>query len=360
MHYILGKCVSNKKLKTKPSNVKIQIVDWNYKIIMKTADVAESMDSTMHLGSKRHWVLRLGVKQGIFWSIIAYLQCAVQDVYVRTVSVINPSLKPQVLVFFRFLFSFISIVLFLMTTHKVHLVKTRHHVMHAARGVIGVVMLACCAYSVMKLDLASNSALLFSQGLISVCLSVILFKEKINVRVIVSLLIGISGALMIAFANSNIGNDCGVKWRFNPIIFVTLFAAFLGSVSSIMIKKMMNMKENMLTMLFYFGAYTTLFSIVPALKSWAMPGWHELIYLCLYGLGANFLQLFLFLAYRATEVSKISHMQYIELPFSILFGYVFFSEVPNKFVFVGIVLIVMSVAISSAKIKRERHSCAGC
>ena len=107
--------------------------------------------------------------------------------------------------------------------------------------------------------------------------------------------------------------------------------------------------EHTLTMLFYFGAYTTAITALFVPTYWITPNVHELVLIFLLGIGANLIQLFIFLAYRATTASNISPIRYIELPFAILFGYLFFNQIPSFITILGAALIITGTAIASCR-----------
>lgn len=293
------------------------------------------------------WFFQKGVRQGIFWSFIAYLQCALQDVFIRQLKEIGTSLHMSEIMFFRFLFSLMSIFGAMLIFGKLHLMKTKIHGLHLARGLLGSAMLTLAAMGVMEMTLVENSAILFAQAFVTIIIAVLWLKEKVNSRIFVALLFGIVGVLSIAFAS---GVD-GISCKFNYKVFIPLSAAILAAISSILIKKMTLLHENKCTMLFYFALYTTVISFIPALLHWQTPNLHELLYLLMYGVGANLVQFFIFLAYEATEASKIAHMQYTEIPFSLMFGWMFFGEKPSQMVIVGILFIVLGVVVSSKKDK---------
>ena len=122
-----------------------------------------------------------------------------------------------------------------------------------------------------------------------------------------------------------------------------------GSKFNIIIKKMVDNKENTLTMLFYFGLYATVISAMVLHKYWVAPNWHELLLIFLLGIGANLIQLFIFLAYRATTASSISPIRYVELPFAVLFGLIFFNQIPDITTIIGAALIITGTFVASRK-----------
>lgn len=281
-----------------------------------------------------NWFLAKGLRQGIFWSVMIYVQDSIQDVLIRFLGV---GLHYVEIVFFRFFFSLLF-VLIPIILFKRELLHTRQHGMHLLRGSIGAVALALCAFGVLLMPLVEHSSIMFSQALFTILLSIIFLKEKVGVRTYLATVMGFCGVLLMFRPSAEKINICA---------FVPTMAAILLAVSNIIIKKMVDKKENNWTMLLYFGLYTTLIAIIFVPFFWKMPNSYEILLLLCLGLGANLMQLFIFLAYRATTVSSISHVSYIEILFATFFGFLFFGEVPEKIVYVSVALIVFGIVIAS-------------
>lgn len=285
-----------------------------------------------------NWFSEKGLKQGIFWAIMIYFIGTLNDVLARF---LGDRLHAVEIAFFRFFFSAV-IVLFPMLRSKNNLFKSTIHIWHVMRGVLGAVALGLCCFSVNVMPLAENTTILFSEALFMLPLAAIFLKEKVSMRAIVATIIGFFG--LIVMFRPSAGN-------MNLMALIPTFAALLFAIMNIMIKKMIDNKENTLTMLFYFGLYTTIISgaIVPFY--WITPNLKELFLILLLGIGANLIQLFIFLAYRATTASNISPVRYVELPFAVLFGFVFFGQIPESTALIGAILIIAGTFVSSCSKK---------
>ena len=280
------------------------------------------------------WFLNKGLKQGIFWAIMIYLVGTFNDVLAKF---LGNRLHAVEIAFFRFLFSAI-IVIVPMIKSKENLFKSSMHGMHIMRGIIGTIALGLCCYSVNIMPLAENTTILFSEALFMLPLTALFLGEKINNTSIIATIIGFIGLLIMFRPKAE---------NINILAIIPTCAAFLFATMNIMIKKMIDNHENTLTMLFYFGLYTTIISVVFVPFFWITPNLHELLLIFLLGLGANLIQLFIFLAYRATTASNISPIRYIELPFAILFGLAFFGQIPNATTIFGSILIITGTIIAS-------------
>lgn len=281
-----------------------------------------------------NWFCSKGIKQGIFWSTLIYLTSSINDVLMK---LLGERLSFIEISFFRFLFS-VVLILIPMLLSKNNLFKTKMNIMHISRGILGAIALGLCCYSVNIIPLAENTTILFSESLFLLPLSAIFLNEKVSKKAILATIIGFIG-LLIMFKPKSDNID------FLAVIPTT--AAFLFAVMDIMIKNMISKKENTLTMLFYFGLYTTIIAGIFVPKIWITPTSSELLLIFLLGIGANLIQLFIFLAYRATEASNMAATRYIELLFSIIFGFVVFNQIPKPMDIIGALFIIIGTFILS-------------
>ncbi|MDR1365040.1 MAG: DMT family transporter [Holosporales bacterium] len=280
------------------------------------------------------WFLKCGTKQGIFWATLIYLVGALNDVVMRF---LGERLHWVEVAFFRFLFSLIVALIPMLCAGR-NLFKSNIHAQHALRGVLGAVALGLCCVSVSLMPLAENTTILFSEALFMLPLSAILLGEKIRPYSIAATIIGFVGLLIMCRPRA--GN-------INAIAIVPILAALLFAIMNIMIKKMINVKEHTLTMLFYFGLYATILSGIFVPFYWTAPNTRELFLIMLLGIGANVIQLFIFLAYRSTTTSVISPVRYVELPFAVLFGLLFFGQIPETASVIGATLIIVGSTLAS-------------
>ncbi|MDR1391176.1 MAG: DMT family transporter [Holosporales bacterium] len=284
------------------------------------------------------WFFREGKKQGIFWAIMIYLVGAINDVLMKF---LGDRLHTIEIVFFRFLFSGIA-VLIPMFYSKTNLFKSAIHSWHFLRGALGAISLTFCCFSVNTMPLAENTIILFSETLFMLPLAIIFLKEKIGGKVFLATAIGFLGLIVMFKPNAD---------NINIIAIIPTLAAAIFAVMNIMIKKMVDSKEHTLTMLFYFGLYTTILSGFVVPFYWTTPNLSELVLILLLGVGANLIQFFIFLAYKATTASNVNPVRYVELPFAILFGFIFFGQVPETTALFGSFLIIFGTLLLSGSTK---------
>ncbi|MBQ8651099.1 MAG: DMT family transporter [Alphaproteobacteria bacterium] len=290
-------------------------------------------DKYIFFNNMLSWFKEKGTKQGIFYAILIYLTGALNDVAARY---LGERLHFVEVAFFRFSISTV-LVFFPMLIFGKKFFKTNMHKQHLGRGVIGSIALALCCLSVGIMPLAENTTILFCEAFFMLPLAAICLKEKISKRSIIATIFGFIGLVIMFKPNAS---------NININAVVPAIAAMLFAISNIIIKRMVDKKENTLTMLFYFGLYSSLVMLVFLPFVWKAPNVKEMFFIFMLGLGANLIQLFIFLAYRATTASNINPIRYTELPFAMIFGYSFFGQIPELITLLGSTFIIIGTLIT--------------
>lgn len=287
------------------------------------------------------WVMRKGYAQGAFWAVMICVVSVTNDVLMR---LLGHRLDSMQIIFFRFFFSMLT-VLPMVFSQGFSLLKTNRPGLHGLRALVGVGAIGACCYSVNLMPLAENTTIMFSQPLFFLPLAVFFLKEHVGKARWLATAVGFLGLILILQPGSE---------TFRLVALIPMLAALLFASLDIMAKKMVA-TESTYAMLFYFAFGTTVCAFVPALFVWQTPTWSELGLLVLLGIGANLIQVCLIRAFSATEASGLMPFRYVELIFSTLFGYLFFSELPSISVLYGAPLIIFGAFyVTYMENKREK------
>src|SRR3546814_7904194 len=95
-------------------------------------------------------------------------------------------------------------------------------------------------------------------------------------------------------------------------------------------------------MLFYFGVFSTVASLPPALFVWQSPTMTEYALLIGVGVLGALSQSFWIRAYRAGEASVVAPFDYLRLLFAAAAGFVVFAELVGMWELAGAAIIVVS------------------
>jgi len=287
------------------------------------------------------WFFKKGYKQGVFWALMICLVSVTNDVLMRHM---GARLHPFQIVFFRFLFSMVAVLPF-MLPHGVSLFKTTRPGQHFLRAILGTGAIGACCYAVNLMPLSENTTIMFAEPLFVLPLAALVLKEQVDRGRWIATLIGFGGLLIIVQP----GTD-----TFHLTALVPMLAAFLFALLNIQAKRMVS-NEHTLTMLFYFGVGTTFAASMTLPFIWVAPSMNELFFLALLGIGANMIQVCLFRAFAATDASALMPFRYTELLFSAAIGFLLFSEIPRLWIILGGSFIVASnFFITYREIHKER------
>ncbi len=289
-----------------------------------TGKVAELIDAIPGV----RWFFQRGYIQGVFWALMICLTSVTNDVLMRS---LGERIHPVEIVFFRFFFSMIVVLPF-MLPRGVALFKTTRPMQHLLRALIGAGAIAATCFSVNLMPLSENTTIMFAEPFFVLILASFFLKERVDSGRWIATLFGFAGLLIIVQPGTE---------AFQKVALVPITAAFLFSLLDIQAKFMVS-KEHTLTMLFYFGLGTTLIAGLVLPWFWVMPSLSELGFLALLGVGANMIQVCLFRAFSATDASGLMPFRYTELLFSAAFGFFLFHEIPQFWLLVGGSIIIAS------------------
>lgn len=253
---------------------------------------------------------------------------AIMNVLIRD---IGQGTHPFQAVFFRNLFGWLFICSFIFVDGK-ELFKTRRLGTHFLRSLTGVVAMYLWFYSVTYLPQAKATALSFTMPFFALIGAAIFLREKIRMRRWTATAIGFVGALIILRPG---------QVELTALDFLPIMAAFFIAASLLFVKNLSG-TERPNTMLFFMGAFMTLYSLGPALYVWQPVPAELLVKAIFLGFIAFLAHQCMVRAFRLAEASVITPIDYLRLPFAALAAFVFFGEVPEIWVWLGAAIIAGS------------------
>jgi drug/metabolite transporter (DMT)-like permease len=236
-------------------------------------------------------------------------------------------------IFVRGLISVVVLALLAWGTGRLHLLKTANWRSHALRSLSGTVSMFCLFTAIAMIPLADLTAISFTTPLFLTVLAMVFLGERIHRFRWAALGIGFVGVLItigphLSFAH---GAPAGVLVALSAAIFSALAMVFLRSMSG---------GEHAITITFYFSLTFMLCSALTALQGWPLPTASQWLLIVLAGLFGVFGQLLMTYSYRYAEASTIAPLDYSNMIMAIVFGNVFFDEVPTLSVWIGTPLIL--------------------
>lgn len=274
------------------------------------------------------WFFKKGYFQGVFWANMISISSVLNDAIMCGVSKTIPVVE---VTFFRFFFSTLVLLPFL-SFAKSKTLKTGRFKLHLVRIFLGAIALWLGCLSLSHISMSQNTTIMFVQPLFFLPLAYIFLNEHVGYSRIIATIFGFIGLVYLIQP----GTD-----HFTVYTCIPILAAFIFAILDVITKKMVT-TESTILLLFYFGMGSTILTLPFALYYFKQPSVTDYLLLFLLGVGANLIQVFLFLAFKATEASALGPFRYAELVFSLLIGYLFFHQIPVPHVFLGAAIIILS------------------
>ena len=266
--------------------------------------------------------------RGARWMIVSTLCFSLSLLAIKKIS---GDLPPAVVVFFRCLFGFVIFLPFLIK-HGFGIYRTKRPMAHMVRVVLSVVSMIAAYYAYAHLPLATAVSLTFTRPLFMIVLAILILGERVRWRRGLATVVGFIGVLIVLGPSD---------LALNPAALAALFSAAAVS-GAIAIIRQQAAVEGSLTLILWFGTGTAILTLFPALYFWQTPQGAQWGYLIFIGLVSSLGQYCLIKAFTYGEATVMNPIDYSQLILAALFGYFFFSEVPDIWAAVGALVIASS------------------
>ncbi|PKH06887.1 EamA family transporter [Moritella sp. Urea-trap-13] len=211
-----------------------------------------------------------------------------------------------------------------------------------ARGAVGSLALICVYFAVTTLPLAEATLLQYLHPVFTAILALIFLKERIQRSTIVCIIFCIIGLLFIV-SPSMVFSGAAELPLFSVV--VALLGA-LGSAIAYVIVKRLSGTEDSSVIIFYFPLMALPLSVFLLGNDFVMPDAEALLLLILIGIFTQIGQVGLTKAMQTEVASKATAYSYVQVVFSIIFGWLLFSEIPSLWTWVGGGLIILGALIN--------------
>lgn len=200
----------------------------------------------------------------------------------------------------------------------------------ALAGTIGMIL---SFYAYQMMPLADANALSFTRTLWLVPLAAFVLKERVGPRRITATLVGFLGAMLMLQPASQ--GSMGVP------ALAALVAAFLVALT-VAGMKFMTRDHTTTTLMTWSAVLGFVLSIPPALFVWRWPTLRDLLLLGAMGVLGTITQACYIKGMAEGDAAVMAPVDYTRLVFAILFGYVWFHDVPNLLTMIGAGIIIVS------------------
>jgi len=286
--------------------------------------------------------------KGIGFLLLAMLVGSTQAVAVKW---IGGNYSVLEIVTFRSLVALPATLLFFRFEGKKGFPITTQPKLQFLRGLVLFLSYTTYMMGLAALPLADIEAIRFSGPMMITILSVFMLSEKVEVKRWLALLIGFSGILLVIQPGSA---------RFNEGSLFVLLSVFFYALTVIFTRKM-NTAESSATMA-YFSSWVYLMaafifsplaamvgeipnahpSIAFLFHRWTMPTLPDFFIMSGLGIVWAIWMYFVTRAYSVAKASVIAPFEYASLPINVMWGFLFWREIPTWLTLAGAALTLSS------------------
>ena len=268
--------------------------------------------------------------KAITFNLLAWVMLPIMDGFAKYLSSDLPVLQ---ITWARYFFTVAFTLPVMFFFFRKNLVWTDKPKLQLIRGLILLTANVCFFYSISIISLAKALTLAFIAPLIVTAFSPIFLGEKVGFRRWSAVIIGFIGSMVVirpGFVEINLASlaalGTGVTYGFYLIIT----------------RKLSSSDNPLLTLLLtgVVGAIIYSFFVMPFV--WVKPTLSQWSMMAATGIFACIGHLFIILSLKYADASKLAPLSYFEIITMIIIGYYFFSDLPDKWTFLGLFIIILS------------------
>lgn len=236
-------------------------------------------------------------------------------------------------VFFRNFFALFPVI-FMLWKNNLKIADINQYPLHLMRAVFGICAMTLFFLSLRHVNLVEMQTISFSSVFFISILSVFFLREVIGMRRIIAIMFGFIGVVIILNPSVSV---------FSNYSLLPLIASLLLSFAVIFLKKILITNNNFLS-IFIFTLFCSIISLAFMNSTWIIPKTADIILLILTGFLGFIAQVFLTKSYQLADASLLAPFEFSSLLWSYFIGYFLFHEVISLRVYLGGLIVVLSVA----------------
>ena len=267
--------------------------------------------------------------KAIIFSLLGWMFLPVMDGFAKYLSDDLPILQ---ITWARYFFTVVFTLPIMIFFFKKQLVWSDKPKLQILRGLILLSANICFFYAISIISLAKALTLAFVAPLIVTAFSPVLLGEKVGFRRWTAVVVGFIGSLVV------------IRPGFVELNFASLAALGTGILYGfyLIITRKLSTSDNPLLTLLMTGMVGAILisAIIPFY--WIKPSLNQWSLMAGIGVFACIGHLFLILSLKFADASKLAPLGYTEIIPNVLIGYYFFSELPDNWTYVGLLIIILS------------------
>lgn len=277
-------------------------------------------------------------KTGIVYMLSASFLFSLMNVLVRELTQHYPVME---VVFFRAVF--IPLILFFPIVKASARQLRTPNALLISIGFFGTLALYGLFSAFQRLPLADATAFAYSSILFLTILSPIMLKEAVGTRRWLAILVGFSAVVIMAKPTGTINSG---------VFYALMFA--LGDALCMAIIRRLKDKFETMVMVFYYTAVVAVLAGFIAWPQWVWPSAEHFGKFMILAIGSGFAQIMLTRSFTFAPAVVVAPMVYSSLIWGVIFGYLFYHEVPTTLMLSGAALLVM-VGLYLIALEKKTH-----
>ena len=265
--------------------------------------------------------------QGIFFIILAGVFFSLMTLFVR----MSGDLPTMQKAFFRnIVATIVSIILLARSPEHFHIRKTSWPGL-IARASFGTFGLICNFYAIDRLGLADANILNKLSPFFAIIVSIFLLREKANLVEWISVIVAFIGATFVIKPSLEITSLYGL---------IGLLGGLGAGIAYAFVRKLGQSGERGPVIVMFFSCFSTIVTLPFLIAYYEPMSVKQLLTLLAAGCCATGGQLCITKAYTKSPAKEISVFDYTQIVFAALWGFLFFTEIPDKFSIIGYIIII--------------------
>jgi len=267
--------------------------------------------------------------KAIFYNLLAWVILPVMDGLAKYLSVDLPVLQ---IVWARYFFTVVITLSFIIIFFRKQLVWTSKPKLQLFRGLILLCANMLFFYAISIISLTKALTLAFVAPLIVTALSPFILGEIVGYRRWLAVIIGFIGSLIVIRPG---------LIEFNLATLAALGTGFFYGIYFIITRKLHTADSPLLTLLIT-GVVGAIILSAYMPFSWIEPNPNQWLFMFCIGLCASVGHFFLILSLKYADASKLAPFSYFEIFTNVIIGYYFFSDFPDIWTWIGLLIIINS------------------
>lgn len=286
--------------------------------------------------------------KGIAFLVTGVTIFSIQDVIIKSLSDSYPAHE---IVFVRGIVALIPLLIIARLESGNWALRTKRPFLVLLRGLAGFVSYTTYYLALAVLPLADTATLFYASPLFVTALAVPILGERVGIRRWLAVILGFAGVVIVMRPGSGmiepamvLGVFAAVSYALMVMITRRLGKTEAGGIMSVYSMFSFIAASALIGIALGDGAYDTgrHDSAQFLLRAWVLPTWEDLALLTVCGLIAAMGFYCLTQAYRVAPPSSVAPFEYASLPWALLWGYVFWGDLPGPATILGILLVVVS------------------